>query len=127
MENFQHQNILAAIRETRVDAKRADDRLAALVSAARGYGISWQSIGHALGTSKQAAWERYGSVDIRLPPRVVVIVPANVAADGQDHTYGPFDTYEDAADWCEQMAFDPTHGSGVMIVVPASVVAADAQ
>ncbi len=127
MQNFQHQNILAAIRETREDAKRADDRLTALVSAARGYGISWQSIGHALGTSKQAAWERYGSLDVGLPPHVVVIVPASVAADGQDHTYGPFDTYENAAEWCEQMAFDPMGGSGVMIVVPASVVSAESQ
>jgi hypothetical protein len=63
MRDFQHQNILAAIRETREDAKSVDDKLTALVSAARNYGISWQNIGHALGTSKQAAWERYGSLD----------------------------------------------------------------
>lgn len=31
-----------------------------MVEAARGDGASWQAIGDALGTSRQAAWERFG-------------------------------------------------------------------
>lgn len=31
------------------------------VAAARTEGLSWSEIGHWLGISKQAAWERYGS------------------------------------------------------------------
>ncbi len=70
--NFQHTDVLNAIREARekrqqlrIDAQHIDERITALVAAAREYGISWQQIGTALGISKQAAHERYGSLDTR--------------------------------------------------------------
>jgi hypothetical protein len=70
--DFQHTNILAGLRETceereriRGDAKRVDDKLVSLVVVAREHGISWQEVGAVLGTSKQAAWERYGWLDKR--------------------------------------------------------------
>ena len=49
---------LAAVRSLQV---LTDKILARLVSAARGRGITWQAIGDALGTSRQAAFQRFGN------------------------------------------------------------------
>ena len=49
---------LAAVRSLQV---LTDEILARLVSAARGRGITWQAIGDALGTSRQAAFQRFGN------------------------------------------------------------------
>ena len=38
-----------------------DEILARLVAAARGRGVTWQAIGNALGTSRQAAFQRFGN------------------------------------------------------------------
>lgn len=71
--NPQHTDILNEIREARekrqrlrADADRVDERITALVAAAREHGISWQKIGAVLGVSKQAAHEHYGSMDRRV-------------------------------------------------------------
>lgn len=46
--------VLRMIRET------AESALPYAVADARAAGESWESIGRYLGTSRQAAWERYG-------------------------------------------------------------------
>jgi hypothetical protein len=52
----------------------AERRLRAAVTAARDAGLSWEDVGDALGTSKQAAWSRFaGPVD----PGPVVVAPAS--------------------------------------------------
>jgi hypothetical protein len=40
-------------------AKRVDDKLQELVAHCRSTGKTWTQIGQALGTTKQAAWERF--------------------------------------------------------------------
>lgn len=40
--------------------RRADEELAAAVGEARGSGSTWQEIGDALGTTRQAAFQRFG-------------------------------------------------------------------
>ena len=74
--NFQQNNVLAALREAheerqrqRAETQRIDERITSLVAAAREYGVSWQDIGTLLETSKQAAWERFGSLDSRFAGR----------------------------------------------------------
>lgn len=52
-------NALARIIE------RAETLTAAVVKDARADGLSWAQIGDALGTSKQAAWERYGTRPVK--------------------------------------------------------------
>jgi hypothetical protein len=66
--NFQHTNILAALREANEERRQVDERMTAIVAAAREYGISWQQIGQALEMSKQAAWGRFGWLDKRFSP-----------------------------------------------------------
>ena len=66
MVDFQQQNVLSAIREledTAGEQAKLDERRRSLVKAARHYGASWQLIAHALRTSRQAAWERFGDLD----------------------------------------------------------------
>jgi hypothetical protein len=71
--DFQEVDILSALREENEkrqdalgEAHRIDERIASLVEAAREYGVSWQNIGAALGTSRQSAWERFGELDKRM-------------------------------------------------------------
>lgn len=52
---------LARICTAVVAAKRADDELSASVADARSHGMTWEQIATLLGTSRQAAAERYGS------------------------------------------------------------------
>ncbi|HAN71997.1 MAG TPA: hypothetical protein DCQ36_10495 [Actinobacteria bacterium] len=52
-----------AIRAAMRDVEAADDALRAAVRAAREAGDSWTVIGAALGTSRQAAHERFGKGD----------------------------------------------------------------
>jgi hypothetical protein len=54
-----------ALREAHEERRVVNERITAIVAAAREYGISWQRIGHAIEMSKQAAWERFGSLDKR--------------------------------------------------------------
>jgi hypothetical protein len=68
----QQQNVLGGLRETLEErvavtesVRRLDERIASLVLAAREYGASWSAIAGVLGTSKQAAWERYGQRERR--------------------------------------------------------------
>ena len=61
--DFQQQNVLSAIRELEHEQGRLDEKRRSLIAAARHYGASWQLIAQALGTSKQAAWERFGSLE----------------------------------------------------------------
>jgi hypothetical protein len=51
---------LAGIRQALDVRRRADLALAAAVDAARAAGCTWQQIGDALGTSRQAAFQRFG-------------------------------------------------------------------
>lgn len=47
--------------------RRSHKHLNALVSTARGQGVSWQAIGDALGVSRQAAFKRFDAKDEREP------------------------------------------------------------
>ena len=49
------------LREHAALARVADVRLAEVVASARKNGASWTQIGRAIGVSKQAAQQRYGS------------------------------------------------------------------
>lgn len=51
---------LRAVREAFEDMAHAQKRLADRVSVARAYGFSWAAIGAMLGTSGEAARQRYG-------------------------------------------------------------------
>jgi hypothetical protein len=51
---------LAGIRQALDVRRRADLALAAAVDAARASGCTWQQVGDALGTSRQAAFQRFG-------------------------------------------------------------------
>ena len=59
----QQVDVLNAIREADEGRREHEQRIPALVAAARECGVSWQSIGQVLRTSKQAAWERFGQND----------------------------------------------------------------
>lgn len=50
-----------ALREHAALARLADARLADIVASARKNGASWAQVGRAIGVSKQAAQQRYGS------------------------------------------------------------------
>ena len=51
---------LSALAEARIRAQRADEELRAAVDRARSAGHTWQDIGDVLGTSRQAAFQRFG-------------------------------------------------------------------
>lgn len=51
---------LAAVAEARERARDAEDALRRAVDAARTRGHTWQEIGEVLGTSRQAAFQRFG-------------------------------------------------------------------
>ena len=50
---------LDGVREARVVERALDKLLRDQVRRARDAGCSWAEVGEALGTSKQAAWERF--------------------------------------------------------------------
>ena len=56
---------LRAIGEAKRAAAETERRLALAVSAARLNGRSWARIGGVLGTTKQAAQQRFGHLDVR--------------------------------------------------------------
>ncbi len=41
-------------------AQKIESHVERYVQALRGRGVSWRDVGEALGTSRQAAWERFG-------------------------------------------------------------------
>ena len=51
---------ITAVRDAVIARSEAERALAAVVRAAHGKGHSWQSIGRVLGTSGEAARQRYG-------------------------------------------------------------------
>lgn len=57
--DWQHEPALAEVYAAQLAASQADRTLETAVSAARAAGHSWEQIGDALGTSRQAAWERF--------------------------------------------------------------------
>lgn len=65
---------LATVRAARDLRRAADDALAAAVTGARGRGATWAEIGTVLGTSRQAAFQRFS------PPRAAGADAAPVAA-----------------------------------------------
>jgi hypothetical protein len=59
----QQQNVLSGLREAHEERERSEREVTKRVAVAREYGLSWTAIGHVLGVTKQAAWERYGRAD----------------------------------------------------------------
>jgi len=57
---------LVALAEER---RLVENKIAATVKAARKEGTTWRNIGISLGTSQQAAWERYGLTDVQKAER----------------------------------------------------------
>jgi hypothetical protein len=53
--------LLSALVDARKARERADDMVGEAVQAARAGGVNWAAIGAALGVSRQAARQRYGS------------------------------------------------------------------
>lgn len=51
---------LAAVAQARARARQADEELRATVELARSAGHTWQEIGEVLGTTRQAAFQRFG-------------------------------------------------------------------
>lgn len=51
---------LDTVQALRMLVETAESTLPVAVTAARAEGASWDQIGRALGTSRQAAWERFG-------------------------------------------------------------------
>jgi hypothetical protein len=54
-------NVLANLGRTLAEYDALDKRVISIIAAARGFGWTWQKIGDTLGTSRQAAWERYAA------------------------------------------------------------------
>ena len=52
--------MLAAVASADQDMRQARERLISAVRAAREGGASYADVGRALGTTRQAAWERFG-------------------------------------------------------------------
>ena len=70
-----HQSPLDLVRMLRLVRERADEALPYAVEQARTDGASWSQVAHMLGTSKQAAQQRYGA------PRAAVTDPAQLTID----------------------------------------------
>jgi hypothetical protein len=60
---MQQRNVLDGIREAHEQVQRNEREVTKRVAAGRELGLPWSAIGAALGTTKQAAWERYGKND----------------------------------------------------------------
>jgi len=52
---------LDRLGQAAAEVRRAQDNLAAAVAAARSQGVSWAVIGHGVGTTGEAARQRWGS------------------------------------------------------------------
>jgi hypothetical protein len=61
LEELNIYNVLANLGRAHRESQALDERIGAIVAAARGFGWSWQKIGDELGISRQAAWERYSA------------------------------------------------------------------
>lgn len=59
---------LAALAATRTLALVVEDTMRALVAKARAAGATWQDIGDVLGTTRQAAYQRFGSRGVEGEP-----------------------------------------------------------
>lgn len=59
---LQH-SVLADLTTLKAQQERIEELLLLRVRQARAVGASWQRIGTALGTSRQAAWERFEQFD----------------------------------------------------------------
>lgn len=62
--------LLAAVRATDTTLDAIRNVQGAQVGVLRARGVSWSAIGQALGTSRQAAWERFGRGDADDPSQV---------------------------------------------------------
>jgi hypothetical protein len=60
-EDERDPQVFAALRDAVVSRSEAERSITAAVAAARGRGYSWAFIGSVLGTSGEAARQRYGS------------------------------------------------------------------
>lgn len=58
-----HASHFGAIRAARKAVDQADDELRAAVKAARDAGDTWTTIGLALDTTRQAAYQRFGQTE----------------------------------------------------------------
>jgi DNA-binding protein H-NS len=66
----QRWEVLEEALEALVEERRKiENKITATVQAARKEGTTWRNIGISLGTSQQAAWERYGLTDAQKSER----------------------------------------------------------
>lgn len=78
---------IALIRRADELRRRSHDHLHLLVASARSHGVSWQSIGDALGVSRQAAFKRFGG-DARISDEGDAMPSQTI--DLMDRTHGVF-------------------------------------
>jgi uncharacterized protein DUF3887 len=88
---------LAAVESARQLARGADDALRAAVERARAAGRTWQEIGDLLGTSRQAAFQRFGRpIDPRTGKPMAQALLPNASSHAVDllieYTAGNYDT-----------------------------------
>lgn len=60
IEDDHYPSLADYVQTLRMMRDTADSALTSAVMAARDQGMSWDQVGRWLGTSRQAAWERYG-------------------------------------------------------------------
>lgn len=71
-----------SLRDTRQafeDAARAQERLAGAISIARAAGHSWSAIGAVVGTTGEAARQRYGKTAAPIPPPQAAAPPRDAS------------------------------------------------
>ena len=103
---------LADILEALEARKRADEALAAAVDAARATGVTWQAIGDVLGTSRQAAFQRFGHP---VDPRTGELMDTSTLA-GAGSLASELFTLIAAGKWAEASAdFDDTMRAAVPV------------
>jgi hypothetical protein len=79
---------IAAVAAARDLASTVEEALRATVSAARTAGHTWQEIGEVLGTSRQAAFQRFGRP---VDPRTGVEMATQVLPGAAEHAIGVLD------------------------------------
>ncbi|MEU0539810.1 hypothetical protein ABZ319_08055 [Nocardia sp. NPDC005978] len=67
-EGFPAPSVMAALRAARNLDSVVDDVLRSLVAQARDEGRTWAEIGEIFGTSRQAAFQRFGGAGAQTPP-----------------------------------------------------------